>query len=75
MAKPAIETPIIADKCSNFVPPTNSIIKQTINNIAAVEKSAGKINPQIITIGHKIGVTPNLKSLITSFLCTSILAT
>ena len=66
--KPAIETPTIAERCFNLAPPTNSMIKQTINNIAAVEKSAGKIRAQIIPMGHKIGVRPNLKSLMTSFL-------
>ena len=67
--------PIAEFKIKNFDLKISLPNKKTINNIAAVEKSAGKINPQIITIGHKIGVTPNLKSLILSFLCTSILAT
>jgi hypothetical protein len=42
------------------------MVKQTTNNKAAVEKSAGKINTQTMAIGHNIGNNPILKSLITT---------
>ena len=70
--KPRKAVPIIDPKCFILAPPINIIVKQTVNNIAAVEKSAGRIKPQIRVTGHKIGIIPFLKSLISSFLLVSI---
>ena len=71
-AKPRKAVPIIDPKCFILAPPINIIVKQTVNNIAAVEKSAGRIKPQIRATGHKIGIKPFLKSLMSSFLLVSI---
>ena len=47
-----------------FILPMKSITIHVINNAAAVEKLAGRINPQTIRMGTIIGTNADLKSFI-----------
>ena len=73
--KPIKAAPIMEPRCLILAPPTNIMVKQTINRIAAVEKSAGRIRPQISITGQRIGTRPFLKSLISACLLVNTLET
>ena len=67
--------PAIRNRCLHGIPPIKSIPTQTMASMAAVEKSAGSINPQMTAMGMSMGMTPFLKSCNCMRRCVNSLAT
>ena len=63
---PARPIPMSERMYLTFIRPKNINIRQVVNNTAAVEKFAGRINPQTRHTGKIIGRKADLKSLMLS---------